>query len=188
MKNRILILSLATITTVFMACNKEGMLDSDLNIDLDGYEATLNSDYSDALKNHNAINSNPAHYKMMFNTNDSLFSEHFYDFCIDMMKNSGMMSTTGGMMGNFSSMMGGSGGMMNGTVMGSNSDMVKMMEYMDSIHVSAYSIIPPDYFGTDSLMYNQMTLCKMMIPQTEGITSVFINMQLLRKKHHELHY
>jgi D-arabinose 1-dehydrogenase-like Zn-dependent alcohol dehydrogenase len=124
--------------------------------------------------------------KLMFNQNDSLFSEHFYGFCIVMMKNSGMMSTGGGMMGNNSNMMGASGGMMNGSTMGNLADMNKMMDFMDSIHVSTEKMMVPDYMNTDSLMYNQMSMCKMMTSQTDGIKTIFGNMQTLRKNHRAL--
>ena len=187
MKKNTLGLTITATALMFVACNKDGMLNNDLSVDINKYETTLNSDYNNAVLNHNAVTSNPAYYKMMFNTNDSLFSEHFYDFCIDMMKNSGMMSTTGGMMGNNSSMMSGSNGMMNGNTMGSQADMIKMMDYIDSIHVSNATMMDHDYMKTDSLMYNQMSTCKMMTSQTEGITTIFGKMQTLRKTHQSLH-
>jgi hypothetical protein len=183
MKNNTLGLIITTTALMLVACTKSDILNNDLSVDIKKYESTLNANYADALLDHKAVPSDPSYYKMMFNTNDSLFSEHFYDFCIDMMNNSGMMGTTGGMMGNNSSMMGGSTGMMNGSTMGSQSDMIKMMDYMNGIHLSSENIMNPDYLKTDSLMYNQMSICKMMTIQTKGITTIFGKMQTLRKTH-----
>jgi hypothetical protein len=187
MKKNTLVLIITATTLIIVACNKDDMMRNDLGVDVKKYETAINVDYINALQNHNALTSNPAYYKMMFNTDDSLFSEHFYGFCIDMMKNSGMMSTTGGMMGNHSSMMGGDGGMMNGRTMGSQADMNKMMDYMDSIHVSTETIMNPDYMNTDSMMYNQMSMCKMMTSQADGIKTIFSDMQTLRKSHRTIH-
>lgn len=97
----------------------------------------------------------------MFNRNDSLFSQHFCEFCIDMMQNNGMMSTSNGMMATNSGMMGGNGGMMNRDHMGDTVDMNKMMRYMDRLHISTGTEMNPDYMKTDSLMYNQMSNCNM---------------------------
>lgn len=186
MKKNTMVLIISATILMIVACTKNGMMDGELDVDIKKYEATLNLDYTNALKNHNALSSDPAYYKMMFNTNDSLFSEHFYDFCMDMMNNSGMMSTTGGMMGNNSNMMGESSGMMNGSAMGSQADMIQMMNYMDSIQVLSETILDYDYMKTDSLIYNQMSMCKMMTSQTEGITRILGNMQILRKNHKKL--
>ena len=203
-------------TLIFTACKKNDMMTDTLGVNVKKYQKSLNADYSNALVNHNAlVGSNvsatdhsahhggssttataidTSYFRMMFNKNDSLFSEDFYKFCIDMMQNSGMMSTTNGMMGNNSGMMGGSvgmmggsGGMMNGTTMGSMDDMTKMMSYMDSLHLSAQTMMNPNFMKMDSLMYNQMSTCKMMTTQTDSITSTFGKMQLLRKTHKILH-
>ena len=203
MKSTLITITLAA-TLIFVACQKNDMMKDSLGVDTQKYYNQLNIDYSNALYNHNALitssvssgdhsshhggingNSNidSLYLKMMFNRNDSLFSEHFYDFCKDMMQNSGMMSTTNGMMGNNGGMMGGSGGMMNGTTMGSMADMTKMMSYMDSLHLSAQTMLNSDFMKADSLMHNQMTTCKMMTTQTDSISSTFGKMQLLRKNH-----
>lgn len=192
----------------FTACQKNGMMDDELGIDVSKYEKLLSSDYSNALNKHNALNTasvsagdHSAHHggntgsstidtlylKMMFGRYDSLFSKHFFEFCMDMMQNSGMMSTSGGMMGNNSGMMGGSGGMMNGTTMGSMEDMNKMMNYMDSLHTSTQTMLNPDYMRVDSLMYDQMIQCNMMIAQMDSIEKVFNNMQILRFNHRVMH-
>jgi len=89
-----------------------------------------------------------------------------------------MMSGNGGMMG---------GNMMNGSIMGSNVDMNRMKSYMDSLHNSNRIVLNSDYFKTDSLMFYQMNLCKMMIAQTDSVTAIFNRMQLLRKNHSQQH-
>jgi len=208
MKRTLILVSLAT-TLLFVACKKDGMMNDTLGVDTKKYQKSLSIDYSNALVNHNALNSSTvsttdhnahhggsstttttidtSYFKMMFNKNDSLFSEDFYKFCIDMMQNSDMMGTTSGMMGSNSGMMGGTGGMMNGTTMGSMADMNKMMSYMDSIHKSTETMMNPDYMRTDSLMHNQMTQCQMMTSQTDSIELIFGKMQMLRGSHRSMH-
>ncbi len=208
MKRTLILVSLAT-TLLFVACKKDGMMNDTLGVDTKKYQKSLSIDYSNALVNHNALNSSTvsttdhnahhggsstttttidtSYFKMMFNKNDSLFSEDFYKFCIDMMQNSGMMGTSNGMMGSNGGMMGGSGGMMNGTTMGSMTDMNAMMSYMDSLHSSTQTMMNPDYMRADSLMHNQMTQCKMMITQTDSIENTFKMMQSLRLTHRMVH-
>jgi hypothetical protein len=215
MKRTLILVSLAT-TLLFVACKKDGMMNDTLGVDTKKYQKSLSIDYSNALVNHNALNSSTvstsdhnahhggsgtttatvdtSYFKMMFTKNDSLFSEDFYKFCIDMMQNSGMMSTSNGTMGSNSGMMGGSGGMMggtggmmNGTTMGGMADMNAMMSYMDSIHKSTETMMNPDYMKTDSLMHSQMTQCKMMTTQTDSIEIIFGFMQMLRGNHKTMH-
>lgn len=176
-----------------VSCQKDDMLNSNFDVDINKYNAQLKSDYNTALINHNLLTSanngnNASVYINLFNKNDSLFSGHFYEFCIDMMQNSGMMSGTNGIMGTNYGMMSGNGGMMggnmmNGVGMGSVVDMNKMMSYMDSLHNYNRTAINPDYYETDSLMFYQMNLCKMMIAHTDSVTTIFNKMQLLRKNH-----
>jgi hypothetical protein len=201
------ILAVAVAIVLFAACQKDNMMDNTLGVDVKGYETQLKQDYTYALEYHNALGTtksltddhsahhsssgnsvltDSAYNSMMFNSNDSLFSEHFYKFCKDMMQNSGMMTGTGGMMGSNSNMMG-SGGMMNGSTMGGEMDMNKMMGYMDSLHVSMQNMMDPNYQMHDSLLYSQMSMCKMMTSGTEGIEQNYTNMQLLRKSHQNLH-
>jgi len=189
MKNTLISIAIAA-TFIIVACQKNDMLKNNIGIDIKSYANILSIDYSNALLNHNALSTTSAastidnsNHKMMFNRNDSLFSQHFYEFCIDMMQNSGMMSTSHGMMGNNSGKMGGNGGMMNRDHMGDTVDMNKMMRYMDSLHISTGTMMDPDYMITDSLMYNQMTICNIMSQQTDSIISIYGNMQMLRKNH-----
>jgi len=207
MKSKMSLLAIITIA-VFTACNKGDMMDNSMGVDIQKYGKQLKADYSNASYYHNILNASgnstgghETHHTgtgntttidtiynmMMFSTNDSLFSEHFYEFCMDMMQNSGMMGTSNGMMGNNSGMMGGSGGMMNGSTMGSMEDMNKMMNYMDSLHNSTQSMMNPDYMKTDSLMHKQMTMCKMMTSQTDSIENTFNMMQSLRLTHRMVH-
>ncbi|MCK9207562.1 MAG: hypothetical protein M0P66_10665 [Salinivirgaceae bacterium] len=189
MKNKILIL-FAVILTLVGACQKNDMMNNPFDVDVENYENTLGVDYSNALFYHNSLNSTSAdtlYAKRMFNSNDSLFSEHFYEFCVDMMQNSGMMSSSDGMMGNNSGMMGGNGAMMNGSIMGSIEDMNEMMYFMDSLHHSTQSIMNPNYMYADSLMHNQMKMCNMMTFQTDSIEILFGNMQTIRRDHKAMH-
>jgi hypothetical protein len=201
MKNKVIFTMFVAIM-IIAACQKNDLTDSNLNVDLNKYETQLNQYYTNANQFHSVLipvsagSSHEAHhstansttivdkpYNMkMFSKNDSLFCDQFYQFCIDMMKNGGMMNSNTSMMGNNNNMMG-SGGMMNGGTMGNMQDMNKMMAFMDSLHSSTNSMMGPDYYKTDSLMHNQMKMCKMMTSETDGIEKVYVNMQGLRKTH-----
>jgi hypothetical protein len=206
MKSKVFLMWIV-ISIAFAACQKDNMMDNALGVDVKSYETQIKQDYTYALEYHNALgatksltddhsvhhgsNSNngltdSAYNSMMFHVNDSLFAEHFYKFCKDMLQNSGMMTSTDGMMGSNSNMMG-SGGMMNGSTMGGEMDMNKMMGYMDSLHLSIQSMMAPNYQMHDSLLYSQMTMCSMMTNQTEGIEQNYTKMQLLRENHKMLH-
>jgi hypothetical protein len=185
------------ISAGFFSCQKNDMMNNISDVDINRYNNQLKGDYNNALINHNLLTSannenNASVYRTLFHISDSLFSGHFYEFCIDMMQNSGMMSGSNGIMGTNYGMMSGNSGMMggnmmNGVGMGSNVDMNKMMSYMDSLHNSNRTAINPDYFETDSLMFSQMDLCKMMIAHTDSVTTIFNKMQLLRKNHFNIH-
>jgi hypothetical protein len=180
-----------------VSCQKDENMNNNFDVDINNYSAQLKSDYNSALYNHNLLTSgnignNAAGYRTLFHKNDSLFSGHFYDFCIDMIQNSGMMSGTNGMMGTNYGMMSGNGGMMggnmmNGSNMGSTVDRNRMISYMDSLHNSNRTVLNSNYLKTDSLMFYQMSLCKMMIAQTDSVTAIFNRMQGLRKKHSQQH-
>jgi len=170
----------------FMGCNENDGTNGSLNLDIQKYESELSVDYTNAQKYHNDFTADSLYNGMMFHQCDSLFSDHFYDFCIDMMQNSGMMSDGNGMMGGKGGMMGGSGGMMGGNPMGSLADKNNMLDYMDSVHVVTHGM-NPDFLANDSLMYRQMTLCQMMVTQTDGIETLYDNMQLLREAHKKMH-
>jgi len=183
-----IILVFVAIFGILASCTKKDMSDN-FNVDIQKYENLLNWDYNQANFYHLAIKSNgqktlflksdstsDSIFKIsMYCQNDSLFSQHFYLFCLDMMQNSGMMNTSGGMMG--------SGGSMNGGSMGNMQDMNTMMAYMDSLHSNTFHSLNPNYLMNDSLIYNQLIMCKMMTNQTSAIENVFNNMQVLRKKH-----
>ena len=181
----------------FASCQKDENMNNNFDVDINKYNAQLKSDYNSALYNHNLLTSgnignNASGYRTLFHKNDSLFSGHFYDFCIDMIQNSGMMSGANGMMGTNYGMMSGNGGMMggnmmNGSNMGSNVDRNRMISYMDSLHISNSTVLNSDFLKTDSLMFYQMNLCKMMIAQTDSVTAIFNRMQGLRKKHSQQH-
>ncbi len=167
------------------ACQK---MNTTSGIDIEKYESQLNTDYSNASINHDALtavssDSHLAHHSatslnsspdqlLLFSRNDSLFSEHFFEFCIDMMKNEEHM-TSGGMMGN-------SG------MMGETGNMDEMMKFMESAHNSQTEMMNPDYFKTDSIMYLKMSECNMMDKGTEGISSIFYKMQALRINHRSM--
>ncbi len=208
MKNTLILITI-TATFIFAACQKNDIMNNTFGVDTKTYENKLSIDYSNALLNHNILSTtsvlagtrnahhlgtsyastiDTSYYKMMFNRCDSLFSQHFYEFCVDMMQNSGMMSTSNGMMGNNSHMMGGNEGKMNECSMRGTVDMNKMMRSMDSLHFSTETMMNPDYMKTDSLLYNQMTMCNMISPQAGTIVNIYGNMQILRKNHKKFHW
>jgi len=196
MKNIIISMAIA-VTLIVTACQKNDKVNSTFGVDTQSYETKLNSDYTNAVQYQNSLNTAGAdtvYFNMMFNSCDSLFSEHFYAFCVDMMQNSGMMSSTDGMMGSNSGMMGGNNGMMgdnsgmmNGTTMGSMTDMNTMMNFMDSVHHSAQTMPHADYMNADSLMHDQMTMCKMMTTETDSIEITYGNMHTVRTNHKKMH-
>lgn len=174
---------------IMAACSRDGMMDNKSGVDIKKYESSLNIDYSNSLQYHNLLTtvsvsptdhashhlgssnatfSDPVYFKNMFTTNDSMFSEHFFEFCQEMMRDSGMIGVSGGMMG-------------------SKEDMDKMMEYMDSVHLSNVTMMNPDYAHTDSLFFQQMSMCKMMNSQTDEISNIYTNMQVLRHNHRKMH-
>lgn len=194
MKNLIIIITTAFALT-FAACKKDEspMSTSNFNVDTQKYSVALNQDLANANQYETALRgsgaSDSAYNAMMYDKNDSLFSTHFYQFCVNMMKNSGMMGNSSGKMmnGNNGNMMGGSSSMMNGNSMGGSMDLYKMTNYMDSIHINMLNILGADYQMHDSLLHNQMTLCKMMSSQTSRIEQSYSNMQLLRRNHKLFH-
>lgn len=201
MKTKWILLAIVTMTAL-AACNKNDMADDNFSVDTQKYKGLLSTDYSNALNLHNTLSNTTAgghashhggtgntssvdttYMMIMFSKNDSLFSEHYYNFCMDMVQKSGMMSASNGMMGNNSSMMGTNGGMMNGSTMGSMADMTAMMNYIKSVHDSTSTSMNSDYLKTDSLMHNQMVQCKMMTDETDSIEFYFGKMQMLRNSH-----
>ncbi|MDO9260497.1 MAG: hypothetical protein Q7U08_00960 [Flavobacteriaceae bacterium] len=180
----------AIIFVLFAACQVNDSMDDTLGVDVQKYENLLTQDFTNAsqfnlgYKTQQSIQEsnktsviNPLYNHLMFRKHDSLFSRHFYEFSMDMMKNQGMMNGSSGMMGN-------TGGMMNsGYMMGSSDDMKYMIKYMDSLHFSTQKMLVPNFIKHDSLMFSQMKIRKMMISQTIGIQNVYEKMQQLRKNH-----
>ena len=192
MNTKMLFIQIALLL-VFASCKKEDSASSTstFNVDTQKYSTSLNLDYFNAnqyylLLNQGGVNKNILN-QMMYSKNDSLFSIHFSQFCIDMMKNSGMMGDMGGTMsmkGN--GMMGGtSGEMMNGNSMGGTMDMNKMLAYMDSLCLASKNTNTPDYLKNDSLLNNQLSICKMLTSNTTGVSSVY-NMMLSLRRNHKL--
>lgn len=193
MRSTIVLLTIA-VSLVFAGCQKDDTADNRNGIDTKKYETSLTLDYSNALQYHNALNSaysdnhlpgntaqnNTQHYILMFHVSDSLFSEHFYDFCLDIAK---YLSTAGNGngMGNNYSMMGGNGGMMNGFGPLSASDQNEMINYMNEVHNS--NLNHSDYMITDSLMFNQLIRCRVFSDQTDSIEGIYKKMQELRAIH-----
>lgn len=184
--------------TILAACQKVDMAPG---IDIQKYESQLITDYSNASVSHKALSgvsadSHVSHHSgpstgtqpnelMMFNKNDSLFSEHFYEFCIEMMKNQNQMSTNG-MMGS-TGMMESTGMMGNHEMMSGTKDLDEMLQLMENHHTDKSEMMNNDYYKVDSLMYANMAECKMMKNGTEGISAIFNQMQELRFEHRTLH-
>lgn len=114
--------------------------------------------------------------KLMFTKNDSLFSEHYFEYCIDMLKNDIMVVDSTGLMGKYTTSM--STGNMGNTM-----DKGKMLAYMDSMHLSIKNSTNRDYMRNDSIMHDHMVMCKTMSIQTDSIESVYNKMKILRRNH-----
>jgi hypothetical protein len=183
MKN--IVFCLIAVIVAVTSCNKDKIAE----VSIAKYEYLLKTDFTNARLNHDALSGSsgtslsgyydPSYLKSMFNKNDSLFSEHFYEFCIDMMDNSTMMGENG--------RMGGHGTMMNGSMMSNIMNMGKMMNYIDSLHFSTHAMMHKDHMKTDSLIYSTMSQCMMLTPGTESISTIFKEMQDLRKHHNASH-
>ena len=108
-------------------------------------------------------------YDMNYHQNDTAFSMHYYQYCLDMMKMKGM--GTNGKMGS-GGMMGGSGG---------------MMCNMDSMMVVMKGMMNMNTFKMDSMMDLHMVNCPAMGSMSSNMNNMFNNMQAMRKEHMTLH-
>jgi hypothetical protein len=218
-----------TITTVvlmlaFTACQKNEILGSAQEVEVQGYEAQLTQDYTQASLYHSAlmpststttstgtttttttgsggtdhashhviglskVNSADINYsKLMFAKNDSLFSEHYFQYCKYMLQNenSNMVVDSTGLMVNQTTTMG-LGNSMVGNGMGNMGDKSKMIQLMDSMHLSLKNSIMPDYMRNDSILHEHIVICKMMSTRTDSIESVYNKMKILRRNHKSL--
>ncbi len=122
--------------------------------------------------------------KMMFAKNDSLFSEHYFQYCKYMLQNenSNMVVDSTGLMVNQTTAMG-FGNSMVGSGMGNMGDKSKMIQLMDSMHLSLKNTTNPDYMRNDSILHEHIVMCKMMSTQTDSIESVYAKMKILRRSH-----
>lgn len=125
--------------------------------------------------------------KLMFIKNDSLFSEHYFQYCKYMLQNenSNMVVDSTGLMVNQTTTMG-LGNSMVGSGMGNMGDKSKMIQLMDSMHLSLKNTINPDYMRNDSILHEHMVMCKMMSTQTDSIEGVYNKMTILRRNHKSL--
>jgi len=131
----------------------------------------------------NKVNSLDISYNMlMFAKNDSLFSEHYFKYCIDMLKNDIMVVDSTGLMGKNTTTMT-TGNMMNGGSMGNMMDKDKMLAFMDSMHLSIKNSSNRDYMRNDSIMHDHMVMCKTMSIQTDSVENIYTKMFFLRKNH-----
>lgn len=122
--------------------------------------------------------------KLMFIKNDSLFSEHYFQYCKYMLQNenSNMVDDSTGLMVNQTTAMG-FGNSMVGSGMGNMGDKSKMIQLMDSMHLSLKSTTNPDYMRNDSILHEHIVMCKMMSTQTDSIENVYAKMKILRRNH-----
>jgi len=122
--------------------------------------------------------------KLMFIKNDSLFSEHYFQYCKYMLQNenSNMVADSTGLMVNHSTAMG-IGNSMVGNGTGNMGDKSKMIQLMDSMHLSLKNTTNPDYMRNDSILHEHIVMCKMMSTQTDSIESVYAKMKILRRSH-----
>lgn len=151
-----------------------------------GSDGTDHASYH--VKGLSKVNSAVIDYnKLMFIKNDSLFSEHYFQYCKYMLQNenSNMVVDSTGMMVNQTTTMG-FGNSMVGSGMGNMGDKSKMIQLMDSMHLSLKNTINPDYMRNDSILHEHMVMCKMMSTQTDSIEGVYNKMTILRRNHKSL--
>ncbi len=154
-----------------------------------GTTTTTGNDGTDHASHHvkgiSRVNSADINYnKVMFNKNDSLFSEHYFQYCKYMLQNenSNMVVDSTGLMVNQTTAMG-FGNSMVGDGMGNMGDKNKMIQLMDSMHLSLKNTTNPDYMRNDSILHEHIVMCKMMSIQTDSIESVYNKMKILRRNH-----
>lgn len=143
-----------------------------------GTTTTTGSDGTDHASHHiirlnKASSIDISYNEMMFAKNDSLFSEHYFKYCIDMLKNDIMVVDSTGLMGKYTT------SMSTGNMMDKN----KMLAYMDSMHLSIKNSTNRDYMKNDSIMHDHMVICKTMSIQTDSVENIYTNMFILRKNH-----
>jgi hypothetical protein len=150
---------------------------------------TTGSDGTDHASHHviglSKVNSADVNYnKLMFIKNDSSFSEHYFQYCKYMLQNenSNMVVDSTGLMVNQTTAMG-FGNSMVGSGMGNMGDKSKMIQLMDSMHLSLKNTTNPDYMRNDSILHEHIVMCKMMSTQTDSIESVYAKMKILRRSH-----
>ncbi len=150
---------------------------------------TTGSDGTDHASHHviglSKVSSADVNYnKLMFIKNDSSFSEHYFQYCKYMLQNenSNMVVDSTGLMVNQTTAMG-FGNSMVGSGMGNMGDKSKMIQLMDSMHLSLKNTTNPDYMRNDSILHEHIVMCKMMSTQTDSIESVYAKMKILRRSH-----
>jgi hypothetical protein len=150
---------------------------------------TTGSDGTDHASHHviglNKVSSANINFnELMFNKNDSLFSEHYFQYCKYMLQNenSNMVVDSTGLMVNQTTAMG-FGNSMVGSGMGNMGDKSKMIQLMDSMHLSLKNTTNPDYMRNDSILHEHIVMCKMMSTQTDSIENVYAKMKILRRNH-----
>lgn len=126
------------------------------------------------LKKVSSVDSN--YNELMFATNDSLFSEHYFKYCIDMLKSDIMVVDSTGLMGQYTT------SMSTGS-MGNMIDKNTMLLHMDSIHLTIKNSTNRDYMLNDSIMHNHMIMCKTMSIQADSVENLYSKMYILRKNH-----
>lgn len=189
MKTAIIIFLITTVTITW-SCQKENLEYPVKRIEMEKYETLLNKNYDEALESHIRLTDSGNlsiddfdYYMLMYHISDSLFSLHFYNFCIDLFKDESDLSGNYGMMGNYHGMMTSNGYNQGGSNNPGNSDTEVVFDQMNEIYQMVCNEEDPDYEEADSLMYNQMPVAIPFSLSADRIRSIFDKMQDLRSIH-----
>jgi len=179
---KIAIVTIGIAMILVSGCRKNNSTSGITSETLKTTEAFMNQDYSQAQQYEKVLKDRHTttgmtmtdttckRYDSMYHMQDTSFSMHLHQYCLEMMKMSGMDSN--GMMGGSGGMMGGSGG---------------MMCNMDSMMMAMNGMMNMNTFKMDSMMMVHMTNCPAMGSMPNTMQNLVNNMQAVRKEHMSLH-
>jgi hypothetical protein len=169
---------LGAMLLVTISCKKNSTTTDPTAADLQATEGLLNQDYNKSQQEENLLSARintpgvtwadqtVRMYDSIYHRNDTLFTENFRHYSLDMMTMAGMKSN----------------GMMNGSMMGGG-----MMCNMDSLFMVMGGMQHMNTFKIDSMMMNQIADCPKMGTMPQTMQNMMNAMQGLRKQHMMLH-
>jgi hypothetical protein len=178
---KLAMIAVGTIIIMVTGCKKNSTTVDTISADLQATQGLMSQDYSKAQQAENSLSSRlqvpgttwtdqtVRMYETEFHDNDTMFTENFRHYSLDMMEMAGM---------NSNGMMTGSGRMnQNGGMMCNMDSLFGVMGAMP--HMTTYRI--------DSMMLRQAGYCPAMGNLPIAVQDMVNEMQTLRKQHVQLH-